>query len=61
MIAGYTATNQRDYPTALAYFERALQVRPNNPYARRAVRNVRGYIQRDMQSGAVNRQTNLNR
>ncbi len=46
MTAGYAATQQRDYPTALAYFQRALQLRPENRYAVQAVRNVQGYIQR---------------
>jgi TolA-binding protein len=46
MNAGYAATQQRDYQTALTNFQRALQVRPGNPYATRAIRNVRGYMQR---------------
>jgi len=46
MNAGYTATQLRDYQTALAYFQRALQLRPNNPYATRAVSNVQGYLRR---------------
>ncbi len=46
MRAGYAATDQRDYQTALTNFQRALQVRPRNPYATRAIRNVRGYMQR---------------
>jgi Tfp pilus assembly protein PilF len=46
MNAGYTATQQRDYRTALTYFQRALQLRPSNPYARRAVQNVQGYLRR---------------
>jgi hypothetical protein len=46
MNAGYAATQQRNYPTALACFQRALQLRPGNPYAARAVQNVQGYIQR---------------
>jgi len=46
MNAGYAATQQRDYQNALNYFERARQLRPNNPYATRAIRNVRGYMQR---------------
>jgi len=46
MTAGYAATQQRDYPTALAYFQRALQLRPENRYAVQAVRNVQNYIQR---------------
>jgi cytochrome c-type biogenesis protein CcmH/NrfG len=53
MRAGYSATQQRDYQAALTYFQQALQLRPNNPYARRAVSNVQGYIQRDAQSGAT--------
>jgi cytochrome c-type biogenesis protein CcmH/NrfG len=46
MRAGYAATDQRDYQTAITNFERALQLRPRNPYATRAIRNVRGYMQR---------------
>ena len=46
MNAGYAATQQRDYQNALNYFERARQLRPGNPYATRAIRNVRGYMQR---------------
>jgi hypothetical protein len=46
MLAGYTATDQRDYQSALSYFRRALQQRPGNSYATRAIRNVEGYMQR---------------
>ncbi len=46
MNAGYTATQQRNYQNALAYFQRALQLRPGNPYARRAVQNVQSYLRR---------------
>lgn len=46
MLAGYAATQQRDYQTALTNFQRALQLRPNNSYAATAVRNVQGYLQR---------------
>ena len=46
MNAGYTATQKRDYQNALNYFQRALQLRPNNPYAVRAVQNVQGYLRR---------------
>jgi tetratricopeptide (TPR) repeat protein len=45
MSAGYTATEARDYQTALQYFNAALQLRPNNPYALQAIRNVNTYIQ----------------
>jgi hypothetical protein len=58
MRAGYAATQQRDYSTALAYFQRALQLRPNNPYARQAVSNVQGYIQRTTQTGTTSRPNN---
>jgi len=46
MLAGYAATQQKDYQTALTNFQRALQLRPSNPYAVKAVRNVQGYLQR---------------
>jgi hypothetical protein len=53
MNAGYAATQQRNYPTALACFQRALQLRPGNPYAAQAVQNVQGYIQRANQGGTT--------
>lgn len=43
MAAGYEATNQRDYETALLYFQRALDERPNNSYAQQAIQNVEQY------------------
>ena len=46
MLVGYAATEQRDYQTALINFRRALQLRPGNPYATRAISNVQSYIQR---------------
>jgi hypothetical protein len=46
MNAGYAATQQRNYPTALACFQRALQIRPDNTYATQAISNVQSYIQR---------------
>jgi hypothetical protein len=46
MNAGYTATQTRDYPTALLYFRRALDERPNDSFAQQAIRNVEGYINR---------------
>jgi hypothetical protein len=58
MRAGYAATQQRDYSTALAYFQQALQLRPNNPYATRAVSNVQSYMQRDAQRGTTTTPTN---
>jgi hypothetical protein len=47
MLGGYAATEQRDYQNALTYFRQALQQRPGNPYATRAIRNVESYIQRN--------------
>jgi hypothetical protein len=46
MNSGYAATQRRDYQSALDNFERALEQRPDDPYATRAIRNVRGYLQR---------------
>ncbi|HAG83418.1 MAG TPA: hypothetical protein DCL61_20295, partial [Cyanobacteria bacterium UBA12227] len=46
MNVGYAATDQRDYQTALINFRRALNERPGNPYAVRAIQNVESYIQR---------------
>ncbi|MEB3358597.1 MAG: hypothetical protein VKK04_17860 [Synechococcales bacterium] len=43
MAAGYEATQQRDYETALLYFQRALDERPNNSYALQAIQNVEQY------------------
>jgi hypothetical protein len=46
MRIGYTATQQRDYQTALINFRRALEERPGDTYASRAIQNVEGYIRR---------------
>jgi hypothetical protein len=46
MRLGYAATQQRDYQTALINFRRALNARPGDSYATRAIRNVEGYLQR---------------
>jgi len=43
MAAGYEATEQRDYDTALLYFRRALDERPDNSYAEQAIQNVERY------------------
>ena len=50
MKIGYQATENRNYQTALINFRRALQERPNNPYALQAIRNVETYIQRGLQA-----------
>lgn len=44
MNAGYAATEARNYPTALQYFEQAQRIRPNNPYVQQALRNVATYL-----------------
>ncbi|MDX2242610.1 MAG: IMS domain-containing protein [Leptolyngbyaceae cyanobacterium bins.302] len=44
MVAGYEATNRRDHQTALTYFKRALDERPDDTYAIQAIRNVEGYL-----------------
>ena len=43
MTAGYAATQKRDYETALLYFQRALDERPNSSYAQQAIKNVEQY------------------
>lgn len=40
MQAGYTATQQKDQQTALLYFKRALDERPNDTFATQAIRNL---------------------
>lgn len=50
MRAGYTATEQRDYDTALLYFKRALDERPNDTFAEQAIHNVEGYRNRNANS-----------
>ncbi|MGF1478686.1 MAG: HEAT repeat domain-containing protein [Cyanophyceae cyanobacterium] len=46
MQAGYEATEQRDYQTALQYFQQALAERPNDFYAQQAINNVESYLER---------------
>ena len=46
MAAGYEATQLRDYDTAMLYFQRALDERPNNSYAQQAIQNVEQYRSR---------------
>ena len=40
MLTGYAATKQRDYQTALVNFRKALNERPGNPYATKAIRTM---------------------
>ncbi|NET31755.1 MAG: hypothetical protein F6K19_07100 [Cyanothece sp. SIO1E1] len=46
MRIGYAATEQEDYQTALINFRRALEIRPEDPFASKAINNVESYIQR---------------
>jgi hypothetical protein len=43
MQAGYAAVEQKDYEAALLQFQRALDERPNDTYAQRAIQNVERY------------------
>ena len=43
MRAGYAATQARDFETALLYFRRALDERPDDSYAEQAIENVEDY------------------
>ena len=47
MKAGYAATDQKQYETALRYFRRALDERPNDSYSTQAIRNIEGTLQPD--------------
>lgn len=44
MNAGYAASKQKNYSTALLYFRRALDERPGDSYATQAIRNVETYL-----------------
>ncbi|MEI6443762.1 MAG: DUF928 domain-containing protein [Nostocales cyanobacterium ELA583] len=46
MLRGYQFTRQRNYKKALGYFQKALEIRPNDQYATTAIRNVSNYIAR---------------
>ena len=46
MKAGYAATAQKLYSTALRYFRRALDEHPNDSYSMQAIRNIES-LQRD--------------
>lgn len=45
MNVGYAASRQGDFNTALINFQRALMLRPGNPYAAAAADNMAYYIQ----------------
>ncbi|MBD2328295.1 hypothetical protein [Alkalinema sp. FACHB-956] len=44
MQVGYTATQKRNHRTALLFFRRALDERPNDTYAIQAIKNVEAYL-----------------
>jgi hypothetical protein len=44
MRAGYDATQRKDNQTALLYFKRALDERPEDIYATQAIRNIESYL-----------------
>ncbi len=44
MLAGYSATERKDYHTALINFRRALAARPGDRYATAGIRNMETYI-----------------
>ena len=44
MQVGYAATQKKDYPTALLFFKRALDERPNDLYATQAIKNISAYL-----------------
>nr|WP_290227335.1 ARC6/PARC6 family protein [Trichocoleus desertorum] len=52
MQAGYAATKKGDYPLALLNFKRAVDERPNDAYAQKAVQNVEGYLTRNRSGSA---------
>jgi hypothetical protein len=46
MLRGYQSTMQRNYKRAIGYFQKALEIRPDDRYAKTAIRNVNSYIAR---------------
>lgn len=46
MKAGYTAVQNRNYKIALENFRKALELRPQDTFALKAIQNVKGYIER---------------
>ncbi|WOD38992.1 hypothetical protein [Nodosilinea sp. E11] len=52
MLAGYSATERKDYHTALINFRRALAARPGDRYATAAIRNMEAYIARERAEAA---------
>lgn len=44
MALGYRLTDEKDYEQALINFEKALAIVPNDPFATKAIANVRGFL-----------------
>ena len=59
MQAGYAATKKGDYAQALLHFKRAVDERPNDAYAQKAVQNVESYLSRN-RSGSTPANQNSN-
>lgn len=57
MQAGYAATKKGDYPLALLNFKRAVDERPDDPYAQKAVQNVEKYLSRGRSGSTPANQT----
>ncbi len=55
MVAGYDATKRKDHSTALLYFKRALDERPDDPYALKAIQNVETYLKPDHSQAPVSK------
>jgi hypothetical protein len=47
MQEGYGATREREYEKALESFQKALEERPEDPYAQQAIQNIESYMTRD--------------
>ena len=52
MSQGYSATDQKDYQTALAQFRKAEALNPNSIYVQQAIANVEKYIKREKEKQA---------
>ena len=48
MEKGYKATDRKAYQEALGFFQKALALYPGDPYAQKAIQNVKGYISRQI-------------
>lgn len=50
MQAGYQATREQNYQTALEEFSKALKARPNDIYAQQAIQNMETYLLRQQKA-----------